>query len=86
MFLAPLKFVALSLQMIDGLDLLAINRRSHAKKASVVNSETTSKCVAFVLKQMNMAIYDFKVTFDLFKFGFVIMGPQRNPIHLFRRV
>ncbi|GFS51840.1 hypothetical protein TNCV_2959391 [Trichonephila clavipes] len=48
--------------MIDGLDLLAINRRRQAKKASVIKSETISKCVDFVLKQMNMEIFVFKVT------------------------
>ncbi|GFX61907.1 putative DD41D transposase [Trichonephila clavipes] len=31
--------------MTDGLDLLAINRRRHARKASVVKSETTPKCI-----------------------------------------
>ncbi|GFQ95877.1 hypothetical protein TNCT_280321 [Trichonephila clavata] len=64
--------------MMDGSDLLVINRRRHARKASVVKSETISKCWAIVLKKMNMAIYDFKVTFDLLKFGFVIMGPAES--------
>ncbi|GFV14630.1 hypothetical protein TNCV_2586031 [Trichonephila clavipes] len=57
--------------MTDGLDLLAIiNRRRHTRKASVVKSETTSKCVAFVLKRMNMAVYNFKITLAPFKFDF----------------
>ncbi len=45
--LAPRKLVPLSLHIMDGWPRRAMKRRRAAIKASVVKSETSSKCTAF---------------------------------------
>ena len=49
-FAAPTKLDPLSENISDGFPLRAMNRRRDAINASVVKSETTSKCTAFTVK------------------------------------
>lgn len=60
-FDAPTKLVPLSEYILDGRPLLAVNLRSDAMNASVVNAVTSSICMAFVTKQINSATYAFSV-------------------------
>uniref|UniRef100_A0A8D8TYQ8 Uncharacterized protein n=1 Tax=Cacopsylla melanoneura TaxID=428564 RepID=A0A8D8TYQ8_9HEMI len=52
---APLKFVALSHNILVGKDRLAMKRSRVAKKASEERELTTSRCTALVTKHTNKA-------------------------------
>ncbi len=58
-FFAPRKFVPLSVWISVGSPLREMKRLSEARNASVVSTDTISKCTAFVARQTNRARYAF---------------------------
>ena len=70
-----MKFDPWSLKMRDGFPLLAIKRHRPAIKASVVKSETSSRCTAFTESETNTHTYDLtRVGFLTYPY-FVRIGP-----------